>query len=326
MTNVNTLKICIVLSSLSNGGTERLGAVLSKILTRLGYNVHIVITHDAVEYDFSGALFNLEKEVKKSQGSISKLVALSRYFKQQKFDVIIDNRLRTQFFKELIMYRLFYKGPRIIGMVHNHRIQNYFPVNTYFSKLLYPKDTTFIGVSKKIKESIEKRFGFKNVRYLYNPISIDEITTKSNIYIEPLNYKYILYFGRFEEVAKNLTLLIKSYNLSNLKTQGIKLVLMGKGDDKDYIKQLVSQYHLENDVIFMDYQPEPFPFVKQALFTVLSSNYEGFPMSIIESLACGTPLVSVDCPSGPSEIIEHNVNGLLIEKDNALALSICNKK
>ena len=96
---------------------------------------------------------------------------------------------------------------------------------------------------------------------------------------------------------------------------------MGKGDDKDYIKQLVSQYHLENDVIFMDYQPEPFPFVKQALFTVLSSNYEGFPMSIIESLACGTPLVSVDCPSGPSEIIEHNVNGLLIEKDNALALS-----
>ncbi len=71
----------------------------------------------------------------------------------------------------------------------------------------------------------------------------------------------------------------------------------------------------------MDYQPEPFPFVKQALFTVLSSNYEGFPMSIIESLACGTPLVSVDCPSGPSEIIEHNVNGLLIEKDTLYGLS-----
>jgi glycosyltransferase involved in cell wall biosynthesis len=321
MANVNTLKICIVLSSLSDGGTERFGATLSKILAQIGYNVHIVITHNAIEYDFEGELFNLEEEVKKSQGAISKLVALSRYFKQQNFDIIIDNRLRSQFFKELIMYRVFYQGSKIIGMVHNHKIQNYFPVNKFFSKLLYPKTTTFIGVSKKIKESVEERFGFKNVHYLYNPVNIQEIKTKAAINIKSLDYDYILYFGRFEEVAKNLTLLIKSYNLSKLRTLGIKLVLMGKGDDINYIKQLVSRYNLDDDVVFINYQPEPFPIVKQALFTVLTSNYEGFPMSIIESLASGTPVVSVDCPSGPGEVIKNNVNGLLVETNNPPALA-----
>jgi glycosyltransferase involved in cell wall biosynthesis len=59
--------------------------------------------------------------------------------------------------------------------------------------------------------------------------------------------------------------------------------------------------------------------VQNARFTVLTSHYEGFPMSMVESLALGTPVVTVDCNSGPREIVIDEYNGLLVENYNVKA-------
>ncbi len=314
-------KICIVLSSLSNGGTERFGATLSFMLTSLGYDVHIFITHDWVEYKYSGKLFSLEAESNKSLGVLGKLLCMKQYFNDNNFDIIIDNRLRSQFLKEFMVYRNFYKNSRVIGMIHNYKVSNYFPVNKFYSELIYHKNLEFIGVSEQIEHKAKQEYGFKNIKHIHNPIILNELKDKANSYDVDLPFDFILYFGRFEEVAKNLTLMIKSYAESNLPKQSVKLVLMGKGDDQDYLKSLVKELKLQDAVVFMDYNPNPFPYVKKALFTTLSSNYEGFPMSVIESLAVGTPVVSVDCDSGPREVIQHQKNGLLIEPNNEKALS-----
>jgi glycosyltransferase involved in cell wall biosynthesis len=80
--------------------------------------------------------------------------------------------------------------------------------------------------------------------------------------------------------------------------------------------------NLSTSVKQIPYQKHPFDYVKNAKFTLLTSHYEGFPMAIIESLALGTPVVSVNCNSGPAEVIQNEYNGLLVENYNPNALVI----
>ena len=82
------------------------------------------------------------------------------------------------------------------------------------------------------------------------------------------------------------------------------------------LKQLVHDLHLQEQVVFLGRKQNPFPYYKNALFTVLTSKNEGFPMVLIESLATGTPVVSYDCDSGPNEIIQNRENGLLVENQH----------
>ena len=317
----NNLKICVVATSLSNGGTERFASTLSFMLDSLGYDVFLLSTKDSIDYHYAGQLYNLEKEAG-SLNNVQKLICLYKFFRNENFDIIIDNRARRDFIKEFLIYRFAYKKSRIISMIHNYNIYNYFPGSKSKARLIYKSNNEFVGVSRSIKDRVISEYGFKNIKYIYNPVNLQELQKKANEFIVELPYQYILYYGRFEEESKNLTLMIKSYAKSQLNKQSVKLLLMGKGDDYDYLIKLVERLQLQDMVVFMDYNPNPFPYVKQALFTTLSSKYEGFPMSIIESLAVGTPVVSVDCDSGPNEVIKDRENGLLVKNYDEEALSL----
>lgn len=79
--------------------------------------------------------------------------------------------------------------------------------------------------------------------------------------------------------------------------------------------------NLKDTVEFLPYRPNPYDVVQKAMFTVLTSRYEGFPMVIPEALALGVPVVSVDCKSGPNEVIVNEQNGLLVENHNVEAFA-----
>ena len=72
---------------------------------------------------------------------------------------------------------------------------------------------------------------------------------------------------------------------------------------EDYLKRLVNELDLDKDVYLLGFQKNPFKFISKSKIFVFPSLYEGFPNALLEAMACGVPVVSSDCKSGPREIL-----------------------
>ncbi|MBQ0788358.1 MAG: glycosyltransferase [Oceanihabitans sp.] len=325
MQNNNKKKICVVTSSLAKGGAEKSSATLTHILHNLGYNVHVVTLLSQVEYAYSGTLFNLGEFKDKNDtflGKIKRFRKLKQYFKEHHFDCIIDNRYRVLAYREFIFTKYLYRHIPVIYVLHNYVQEKTFTPYKWLNVWLY-KNETFTAVSEEISQKFKKEFQIKKMHTIYNAFDFEKIERKaldSNV-LEAQKNTYIIYYGRIDDQHKNLKLLLNAYKASKLPAQNIKLWILGNGEDLNEIITYTKKIQLDTHVVFKGFTVNPYPYVKNALFTMLTSRHEGFPMVIPESLALATPVISVNCNSGPREVIQNKVNGLLVENYNINALA-----
>lgn len=314
-------KICLITVTLSDGGAERCAATLSHFFAQHNCEVHNVVFAGEIVYDYSGELLHLGK-LKDSSNSIfnryKRFMALQSYLKKHQFDYIIDFRVKRFFLQEFILNNCIYGS--FIQTVHSRKLDSYLPKNKLLARLLYRNCTKMIVVSKSIASEIQRKYSFKNVVQVYNPIDIQKSKDLSDASINP-GFNYILAVGSMHKNVKQFDHLIESYSKSNLPQNTIKLIIIGDGKLKHNWMQLAKEVHQEENIVFLGAVANPFPYYKNALFTVLTSKYEGMPMVLLESLSCGTPVVAYDCDSGPAEIITHQQNGLLIENQNKTAMT-----
>ena len=321
----------MVSDQLSGGGAERCAALLSIYLEKNNCSIHHVVVVDNVNYEYAGAIFNLGKFKNKSNGIFNRLkrfYLLNQFFKQHTFDFIVDFRVKRFQIQEFIIAKFIYNAPLFVS-VQNYMTEIYFPKNLFLANNIY-KNATLVGVSKQIEERILRDYNYTNIHTIYNPIEPSNFIEKAQEN-ETIDFPYIIAIGRFTNI-KQLDVAINAYNASRLKSEGIKLIILGEGEERSKLITLIAKLKLEKDVLLFGFQKNPYKFMKNALFLVMCSKFEGFPLVLIECLSCGTPIISYDCPSGPSEIIIHRENGLLVENQNQQKLTesiielYCNKE
>lgn len=183
-----------------------------------------------------------------------------------------------------------------------------------------------VGLSELVRKSIEELYGVRDVPVIFNGIPTSEYVSASrapkqeiraNLGLSTENV-VILHVGSFSP-QKNHNLLVKAFSSVHKRFQNIELWFAGDGELRQSIEQLVDGYGLTGAVKFLGIRRDIPKLMSAADIFVLSSDWEGVPLVVLEGMAAGLPIVSTEV-GGVSELLDHEVTGLLTPKGDAEAL------
>lgn len=346
-------KLLIFINTLQSGGAER---VVSLLLEHLkdDFEIHLTLYSNIVEFAIPPEIkvFNLNEPLIQSKViRFLKLPYISwkvyRYCKKNQINISVAFLYRPCYINALMKSFWRYKG-HVIMCERTHQTtmqQSHSVIYRMFSKFMvmfsYKRADLVLANSYAMQTDLIENFKIKTpVRVIYNPIDLHFIKThvdeETDFVFEPDIFHFVNVGGFRKE--KNHLLLIQAFFI--LKNLPCKLVIVGSGVMEEELKQKVYDLGLRDKVIFCGFDKNPFKYVSRSNCFVLSSDVEGFPNVLIEALACGKPVISTDCSSGPRELLapatdlHHRVinkyeigeYGILTPVNDVIALAAAMKK
>jgi len=305
------MKIVQIIRSLKGGGAEKILQTLAKTFFSLGHeSIIIILDQNKGEKELEGTqlVYTSPPKLLKTLNSINADLILAHMKTPQKIlkNVYLDNlffvihstqsqRLKQKRFLTNGLYH--YRVKRLQKLFNGHKL---------------------VTVSKGIEDDLvhELKILPKSLHTIYNPFEIYKIQQKSRESI-PLRRPYIVHVGRLKKI-KRQDILLKAYAKSNIDED---LIILGDGEELENLKKLTKKLNLISKVHFLGWKENPYPYLKHAKLFVLSSAVEGFGNVLAESLIVGTPVVSTNCQSGPSEILVDELSNFLVDVNDIEALA-----
>ncbi|MDR4499805.1 MAG: glycosyltransferase family 4 protein [Candidatus Scalindua sp.] len=326
------MNITFVISSLSSGGAERVMSTMANYRAQNNWQITL-ITLDSTASDF----YTLHPDVKRIalglmddsnnpwmaiRNNLTRLIKLRRAIKSSKPDIVISFVDRMN-----IMTLLATRGLGLKVIVSEHTdpsCHNCGSVWSWLRNITYPWAQAVTVLSPSVRQWMEERIGNGKVQVIHNPIlkNNKEIDEKSwpNILGEHKRLRTIISMGRLS-AEKGFDLLITAFAKVVHSNPEWLLVIFGVGKDRDALIQLSIKLGVEERVLLPGRVNNPMQLLPKAELFVMSSRYEGFGMALCEAMACGLPVISFDCPSGPREIIRDGIDGLLVPPEDVNALA-----
>jgi glycosyltransferase involved in cell wall biosynthesis len=329
--------IGLVVTNLAGSGAEKVVLNLFNMFEKFGHNVYIFLLEDIIIYNLS----------KKEKEKIISLTKKRKYHKLFSFlgDKSLNNILEKKLIEiekqenksfDLILSNL----PSADRVVHYSKRDNiYFCIHTsYYQEILeflrnkkslrarkktnlYKKiyeNKNLVTVAKQIKDDFKKfNINEKEISTIYNPFDFNYIRNLGSEILDDIpNEDYIISASAFRPVKRH-DILLDAYKKSGIK---LKLILLCSNTKE--LLDMIKERDLENSVQILGFRTNPYPYIKNAKALILSSEREGLPTVLIESLILGIPVVSTNCISGPSEILTEKLSKYLVRVNDSDDLSL----
>jgi len=323
--------IAIYVPSFRGGGAERVMVTLANAFAERGYTVDLVLVTATGPYvDEVSSAVNVVNLARKRV--ITSLPGLVQYLQRRKPAALLSAMSHANLVA-LLAKKIASCNTRIIvsersniSILARQKRDIHFFVIRFLNRYLYRGADVIHAVSYGVCEATAKelRLPIERIHVVYNPVVTQKILRMSHDTVE-LRWlvkderPFILAAGRLTK-SKDFGTLIRAFALMQSKINA-RLVIMGEGELRSDLEQLISEYSLQNSVLLPGFVENPFVVMRLAQLFVLSSAWEGLPNVLIQAMACGTPVVSTDCPSGPAEILEAGKWGRLVPVGDVEALA-----
>jgi glycosyltransferase involved in cell wall biosynthesis len=323
--NPNKKKILFILPTLSKGGQERVASRLSFALPDSFEKFLVVFYKDRVDYPFNGKIIFINLPLFEGWIKIptkifllsTKILALRKIKKEIKPDFSLSFGPEANAMNVLSNFGLKTKTILSIHIVEGTYFKNYPFLFKWFHKLVmrfvYKLADKIVTVSQGVAQDLIENFSVKKekITVIYNFQDLEEINRASledlgefrNLF---LKNKVVISVGRLTP-QKGFRYLIEGFKKVVEKHPETILVILGEGELKEELEKLIEKLNLKEKVFLLGFQKNPFKFLKNSSIFVLPSLWEGFGNVLIEAMACGIPVISSDCKSGPREIISPHV-------------------
>ena len=325
------MKIAFFIPNLAGGGAERVTTTLANGFVEKGHRIDILVIEKVGPYlaDVHPAvrIVDLRKRTVRSG-----IFPLARHLRSEKPDVLFSAMDHANV-GALLARRVAGVATCVIPVVHATHSKAAIHDRGIHNKMvrvamrwIYHWSDAIVAVSNGVAEDMIQysRLPRKLVRVIYNPVISPQL---ESLAMQPISHPWltegaspvILAVGRLT-AAKDFPTLLRAFALLRQK-KDCRLIILGEGEDRNKLEQIIEDLGLTDEVALPGFTKNPYAYLAKASLFVLSSAWEALPTVLIEALALGVPLVSTDCPNGPSEILKGGQYGHLVPVGNVEALS-----